>query len=201
MNGFHGEALSLPVEEIPALAYKFDLEGAVLRAVMAVESAGNGYDASGRPKALFERHHFHKWLLKRKKLDVLAVATEANLAYPKWGMKPYPKGSDAVYAEIEAAYEMAPEEALLSTSWGLGQVMGSNYAMVGCKTVDDMVEEAMHSEANQLTHMINFIKSANLLDALRSKDWATFAKGYNGPGYATNHYDTKLETAYQRFKI
>jgi len=166
---------------------------------VAVESAGNGYDASGRPKALFERHHFYKWLTKRKKLDVLAVASEAGLAYPKWGTKSYPKGSDAVYAEIEAAYEMAPEEALLSTSWGLGQVMGSNYAMVGCKTVEDMVEEAMHSEANQLTHMINFIKSANLLDALRDREWATFAKGYNGPGYATNHYDTKLETAYQRF--
>ncbi len=199
MNGFHGEALSLPVEEIPALAHKFDLEGAVLRAVVAVESAGNGFDAAGRPKALFERHHFHRWLTKRKKLEVLAVAAEANLAYPKWGTKPYPKGSDAVYAEIEAAYEMAPEEALLSTSWGLGQVMGSNHALVGCKTVDDMVEEAMHSEANQLSHMINFIESANLLDALRDRDWATFAEGYNGPSYATNHYDTKLATAYQRF--
>ena len=30
-------------------------------------------------------------------------------------------------------------------------------------------------------------------------DWATFARRYNGPGYAKNDYDGKLQRAYDRF--
>jgi hypothetical protein len=62
-----------------------------------------------------------------------------------------------------------------------------------------MVEEAMTSEANQLRHMANFIKSAGLLDELQAKNWAGFARGYNGPGYAKNAYDVKLADAYNKF--
>jgi hypothetical protein len=31
---------------------------------------------------------------------------------------------------------------------------------------------------------------------LKAKDWAKFAKLYNGPNYAINKYDIKLEAAY-----
>jgi hypothetical protein len=44
--------------------------------------------------------------------------------------------------------------------------------------------------------MINFIKSAKLDDELRAKNWAAFAKGYNGSGYRANQYDTRLAKAY-----
>lgn len=199
MNGFKGAAAKMQPDDIVATAHELDIEPAALRAVMAVEAAGAGFDASGRPKALFERHHFHRWLIKNNKPDVLAVAAEANLAYPKWGTRPYPKGSDAVYAEIEAAYKMAPEEALLSTSWGLGQIMGSNWVTTGAGSVEEMVREAMESEGNQLRHMANFIKSAGLIDEIQNKDWAGFAKKYNGPAYAQNQYDVKLASAYERF--
>jgi hypothetical protein len=47
--------------------------------------------------------------------------------------------------------------------------------------------------------MANFIKSAGLLDNLQEKDWAGFARGYNGPGYAKNSYDVKLELAYMKY--
>ncbi|MEW9838572.1 peptidoglycan-binding domain-containing protein [Mesorhizobium marinum] len=30
-------------------------------------------------------------------------------------------------------------------------------------------------------------------------DWATFARGYNGPGYRQNAYDTKMAGAFQRY--
>jgi len=130
---------------------------------------------------------------------LLDQASAAGLAYPKWGERPYPKGSDAVYAEIEAAYEMRPSAALMATSWGLGQIMGSNFKMTGSASVEEMVRQAMESETNQLHHMIGFIKSAGLLDKLKAKDWAGFAKGYNGPAYAKNAYDTKLAGAYANF--
>src|SRR3546814_9812428 len=39
-----------------------------------------------------------------------------------------------------------------------------------------------------------------LLSALRRRSWQKFAAAYNGPGYASNRYDEKLEESYARFK-
>jgi hypothetical protein len=72
--------------------------------------------------------------------------------------------------------------------------------MVGCASVEDMVREAIESEAGQLRQMAGFIKSANLVKARKELNWAAFAKGYNGPGYAKNAYDTKLAQAYAKFE-
>jgi hypothetical protein len=79
--------------------------------------------------------------------------------------------------------------------------MGNNHKMVGFDSAEDMVKDAMASEANQLKQMAAFINSAGLLDELKNKDWAGFAKGYNGPAYAKNAYDAKLATAYEKYKI
>ena len=57
----------------------------------------------------------------------------------------------------------------------------------------------MLSEEKQLQAFINFIKNdsnGNKYTALKAKDWATFAKFYNGSSYAQNQYDTKLEKNY-----
>jgi len=178
MNGFKGSAIKMTIEDIHAVADTAGIDRAALRAVLSVETGGSGFDKSGRPKALFERHYFYKFIKDDPVL--LDQASAAGLAYPKWGERPYPKGSDAVYAEIEAAYEM-------------------RWKMTGSASVEEMVSQAMESEINQLHHMIGFIKSAGLLDKLKAKDWAGFAKGYNGPAYAKNAYDTKLAGAYANF--
>ncbi len=191
-----GSAIRLEPQDIVTVANEMEVPPAALRAVQLVEAAGSGFDAAGRPKALFERHHFYKHL--RDDDELLQQAIDEGLAYPKWGTRPYPKGSDAVYDEIERAAEIEVEAALLSTSWGLGQIMGSNYKMVGCANVIQMWEEAKESEINQLRHMASFIESARLADHMRSQNWAAFAKGYNGPGYAQNKYDQKLEAAFDK---
>lgn len=195
---FKGTARKASAEDIAAIAKDLGVSVAAFRAVITVEAAGSGFDKSGRPKALFERHHFFKHLKAHP--DQLAKAVAAGLAYKVWGEKPYPKGSDAVYTEIERACAINENAALLSTSWGLGQVMGSNFKMVGCASVEDMVREAIASEAGQLRQMAGFIKSANLVKAMKDLNWAAFAKGYNGPAYAKNAYDTKLAQAYAKFE-
>ena len=195
---FKGTARKATLDEISAIAADLGVSLAAFRAVIAVEAAGSGFDKAGRPKALFERHHFFKHL---KATPALLQRAEAEgLAYPKWGTTPYPKGSDAVYSEIERACKINEAAALLSTSWGLGQVMGSNFKMVGCDTVEGMVKEAVESEAGQLRQMAGFIKSANLVRPMKELNWAAFAKGYNGPGYAKNAYDVKLAQAYAKFE-
>ena len=193
---FTGAARKLDLSEIESIATNLGVEPAAFRAVIAVEAAGSGFDKAGRPKALFARHHFYKHVKDAPGLRANAEAE--GLAYAKWGTKPYPKGSDAVYAEIVRACAIDEEAALLSTSWGLGQIMGSNYKLAGCASVREMVSEASESEAGQVRQMASFIKNAGLQDELQKKNWAAFARGYNGPGYAKNAYDVKLAQAYNK---
>lgn len=194
---FVGTGNKITDADIAAVAVVIDVPEAALRAVLAVETGGSGFDKSNRPKALFERHFFYRHLIGDD--DKLEKAVNAGLAYPKWGEKPYPKTSDGVYAEIAQAVEIDEEAALLSTSWGLGQIMGENYRLAQCKTVQEMVEEAKQGEANQFRHMTAYIKSTGLVDELQRLDWAGFARHYNGPAYIKNAYDTKLADAYARF--
>jgi len=194
---FIGSATPSSLADIEAIAAEIGVPTAAFRAVIQVEAGGKGYDKSNRPKALFERHHFYKHL--KDTPDKLEVAVSEGLAYPKWGTTPYPKGSDAVYEEIRRACDIEEEAALLSTSWGLPQIMGSNYKMAGCSSVRELVEQSMESEANQLRQMANFLKSAGLADDLAELNWAAVARGYNGPQYAVNKYDEKLAAAYKAF--
>ena len=54
-------------------------------------------------------------------------------------------------------------------------------------------------EDKQLEAFARFVKLTGLRPNLERKDWVGFAKRYNGPGDAQNHYDKKLEEAYRRF--
>lgn len=47
--------------------------------------------------------------------------------------------------------------------------------------------------------MCEFIKRNPIMkNALMNRDWAAFARAYNGPAYAKNRYDQKLAAAYAR---
>lgn len=194
-NDFKGAARKLTLEDLSALAEDAGIELAALRAVVAVEAAGSGFDSDGRPKILFEPHIFWRLLDEEDRQD----AMDDGLAYPKWGMQPYPKGSDAQYERLTDAMEFDETAALQSCSWGMGQVMGGNHKVAGYADVQSMVLACMDSEANQVAMMIGFIKGNNLLSAIQNHDWAKFARGYNGPAYAKNAYDVKLAEAYERF--
>ena len=194
---FKGAGKPRDRDDLMATALHLGIPLAAFKAVVEVEARSSGFDARGRPTALFERHIFWRQLRDTPSRQARAVAE--GLAYPKWGQKPYPKGSDGVYDEIQRACEIDREAALMSTSWGMGQIMGFNYRMPKCRDVEHLVEEAMESESLQLYHMAAFIKEADLAGDLKRLDWAAFARGYNGPGYARNGYDKKLAEAYKRF--
>jgi len=167
---------------------------AAFRAVVAVETGGRGFDDKGRPKALFEPHHFYRLLSGSKR----KAAIDAGLAYPKWGTRPYPRDS---YPRIEAACRIDERVALESTSWGLPQIMGFNFRAAGYASAREMVEAFITGEPSQLEAMARWIVSEGLAVPLRRRDWARFARGYNGPAYAENAYDKKLAKAYAHFRI
>ena len=192
---FRGAAIRLEPQDIDLAAQEARIEPAALRAVLKIEAAGSGFDKTGRPKMLFEPHIFYRQL----KDGLREKAVAKGLAYPKWGEKPYPKGPEAQFVRLQEALTIDQSAALKSASWGLGQIMGSNHKLAGYGDVETMVLAAMDSELAQLRMVIAFIENTGLLDELRERDWAAFARGYNGPGYAKHQYDAKLAAAYKSY--
>ncbi len=89
---------------------------------------------------------------------------------------------------------------MLSCSWGAFQIMGFNYKRAGYASVEAFVSAMRDSIKKQVGAFIAFIESdAAILKAIQKKDWATFAYRYNGEGYKTNNYDTKMAAHYREF--
>ena len=60
-----------------------------------------------------------------------------------------------------------------------------------------MFDDMSASEKAQAAGFFEFVRtSRGLTRAARNKDWPTFARLYNGAGYAANAYDVKLAAAY-----
>lgn len=47
--------------------------------------------------------------------------------------------------------------------------------------------------------MLRFVRKNGLIPALNLKDFAAFARKYNGPAYAANRYDVRMAAAYQKW--
>lgn len=182
------------------VAKKYGIEVAVILAIQAVESGGNGFLPDGRPKILFEGHIFWRELKKAGKNPAALQKGNENIIYPKWVKTNY-KWNEREYDRLELAKKIDKTAALKSTSWGEFQIMGFNYASAGYSNVESFVEAMYQPGINQLGGLMGFLKDNNLIRHVQgpSKNWAALAKGYNGPAYAKNKYDIKLANAYKRF--
>lgn len=197
-SGRRGSEL-LSEEDFILLGKLLDVEAAALKAVQEVETGGRGgFFAPGKPAILFEGHIFWSQLKKRGIDPYSVVKGNEDILYPKWEKGHY-KGGLAEYDRLEKARAIHREAADASTSWGMFQVMGFNYASCGEKSVASFVEAMSEGELRQLILTGRFIRKAGMLPALQSKNWAEFAKRYNGPSYAENRYDIKLEEAYRKY--
>lgn len=187
-------------------AARLGVELATVYAVNEVESAGAGFLANGKPKALFERHVMHARLsLVRNKGDdaaaLVAHADQLALTYPNLVSRK-PGGYAGGTAEHQRIAQARMLDALCadeSASWGAFQIMGYHATRLGYASVAEFVRLMHQDENQQFEAFVRFIeKDPALLKALKAKKWAAFAEGYNGPAYARNLYDVKLERAYQR---
>lgn len=188
-DGYKGAALPRSPTIYAEIADTLGCEAAVVRAVVSVEAAGRGFLPDGRPKILYERHVFHR--LTGGRFDAVAPAISNGQAGGY-------RGGALEYDRLDLAADLDADAALRSASWGLGQLMGFNATLCGFDGVVPFVCAMCAGEDHQLWAFASFVKSAGLVDELRGKEFAAFAKGYNGPAYARNQYDTKLVAAYAR---
>ncbi len=189
---FQGEGIPLDQAGLQEALDRLDVTAPQLWAVITVETRGCGFLAERRPTILFERHVFGRET--RHRFD----NTHPDISSRQRGG--YRLGA-AEYARLERAVALDRRAALRSTSWGLGQVMGFNAVAAGYPDVDAMVAAMCASETNQLLAMAGEILGSRLDAALRARDWAKFAAGYNGPAYRDNAYDTRLAAAHAKFTV
>lgn len=191
--------LKITEDDFEKAALLLDVETAALKAVEEVETNGKGgFLPSGRPTILFEGHVFWSQLKKRGINPERFSDGNEDILYPKWDKSHY-KGGESEYDRLNRAREINKDAADSSASWGMFQVMGYNYNVCGEKSVENFVKMMSISELHQLLLSIRFIRSGGMLPSLQRKEWADFARRYNGPSYQENRYDEKLAAAYKRF--
>lgn len=181
-------------------ARELGVDLASVKAVNQVESRGTGFTKTGKIKTLFERHIMYKKVVA--KLGQ-AKATTLNQLYPTL-VNPAAggyTGGDAELDRLHAAIIIDEDCAYEAASYGLFQIMGFNCQACGYSNAKEMFNDFLTGERVQLMAFVKFIKSdPGLWNALKSKNWVEFARRYNGPAYAKNQYDVKLQAAYNSFK-
>jgi hypothetical protein len=195
--------MNLTKEQISDIAKSIGLDYPTLRAFIEVESGGSGF-INGKIVIQFEPAIFKTYAPKDYQTYKLLLGKETHtdaeaklLGYWHIVLNNKVESQIPEYAAFNAAYAINAKAALLSTSIGLMQCMGFNYAACGYKSVNDMWDDFRKGEYQQVKGGTMFIKSNKALyAALRDKLWNKAAYYYNGSNYAVNNYDVKLKNAY-----
>lgn len=185
-------------EQLQNVANKLGVELAIVQAVTKIEARSSGIK-NGLPVILFERHIFYRQL-KKHGFDIEKLSsTYPDLINPTAGG--YLGGARENY-RLTMAKQIDPQSAIESASWGLFQIMGFHWQLLGYESAQQFEQYMTESEEMQLDAFYRFIShktNCKLLQAMKDKDFQAFAKLYNGPAYKKNSYDTKLRGAYESY--
>lgn len=165
---------------LDALSRETGIEPAFLKAILQQESAGN-------PSAIrFEPHLFNR---KSNKGTVpFTPASGKSFSLTR---------SETDKGAFDRAFGIDPDAAVRSTSWGLGQVLGGH--LINLYGGPERGVQAFYANPRKvsLELIVEWIKAnPAAVTAARNKDFAGFARIYNGANYRMNNYDVKLERGY-----
>lgn len=192
--------LNLEVRQAIAKAAKQGgYDPAKLAAIIEVESAGIVFwNVRGdlRPSLRPEGHYFYR--LTQGATRDKAVA--AGLASPRYLAVKVPNSYVATYDMFQRMCDIDRNAAIMSCSWGIGQVMGEYWHRLGYETIDAFLA-AQNTLEGQIDCLLRELKADNLDRALAeagfsADSWRPFAKGYNGVAYARLGYHIKIARAY-----
>lgn len=174
------------------VAAELGIEPATMKAVVSIEAgaAMKGFWAPGIPVINFDPTMYRKYGPKApsKAGDKSAKVPEGLTGY---ALKEWTQLTKARHTNAQGAD--------MGTFWGMFQIGGFNYKICGCNSVSEFVEKMSYSELEQLELFAVFIRNTGYLKYLKDKDWAKFARAYNGPSYAKRGYHTKMAKAYKKF--
>lgn len=177
-----------------ALAAKLSIDPALAVAILAVESGGNAFGADGRMIIRFENHLFyHYWGKQNPDRFAQCFTFNSDRCWeghswrsdPNQPFQEFHGNQSAEWAALNFAASLDDTAAKFSISMGLPQIMGFNHQRIGYANVQEMFNAFQADERNHVLGLFDFINAdANMVQALRSQNYAGFAAGYNGPGQA-----------------
>jgi len=200
---------------LEGLSKMLKIDPAVAVAVLCVESSGKGFAHDGRMIIRFENHIFWRYWGKshpsfffdhfkfnsdkpwRGHKFRKTIKSGPNLDPADWTTF-HQEGQSGEWQAFEFARSKHPCFSTYSISMGMPQIMGFNHKKIGYKSVKRMFDSFARSERNQIIGFFDFIAKtgSNLINALRKKNFLTFAKLYNGPGKAKVYAD-RIKTYYE----
>ena len=186
--------LTLTETDFEEVAAELGVEVAAIKAVVEIEAGRTheGFAAPGKPLINFDLSMFRRFATRRG-VNLSKYSKSHSVVFAS------SRGSQSrAHRRLEAAKSINPHAAVEGTFWGMFQIGGFNWKKCGAENIDDFVCRMSRSERDQLEMFANFISSTGLVKHLKTKNWAAFARGYNGPGYAKRSYHTRMAQAYAR---
>lgn len=201
-----------PFDVLNVEAPKLGLDPRLVRAVMQAESGQKPFGPDGRVIIRFEPHVFARLTAEKALgLNRRGTRTEAR-AHGKIVLNPgmtdiyegrkRKGGQAAEWETLGRARAIDNDLAIKSTSFGLGQIMGSNHKAAGYKTAQEMFDAFASSGTEQVLGMLRLITAVPALTtALKNKNLPAFVAVYNGAAVGTEHnngYVKRMEAAFAK---
>ena len=182
----------LTYSDFKMVAEELGVEVAAMKAVVDIESGGRmkGFWAPGVPVINFDKTMYARYKAKTK------CAGDKDAKVPH-GLSGY---AHREWTQLVTARRSNQDAADMGTFWGMFQIGGFNYRACGCDSVKEFVRLMSYSELEQLELFAAFITNSGMLEDLRNKNWAAFARKYNGASYAKRGYHTRMANAYAKYK-
>lgn len=198
------------------------IDRSALISVICIESAGKPFGPDGRATIRFENHvfwrywgalypsiyskHFRFGVDKNgnpradgKKWMGHWFRQEETGPWEEMHVSGIDTGQALEWRALEKARTLDSHSAIMSASFGLGQIIGFNAKQAGYEDLEEFLRD-MGSERLQLTAMIEFIKeSPQMVEDLRTHGFVDFARLYNGPGQP-EYYGAKIKEGWSAAK-
>lgn len=167
-----------------------------IKGVRKIEAPRGAFDDQGRPAIVYERHVFARNCQPRNAF---------NMTCPALSGAPFKPGQYGTFGgqwdKLLAACALDPDAAFQACSWGAFQVLGENAIALGYSNAYELAKMLTTSEAAHLDSFRRFVESKGLVDKFRAckpgdaSSCIPFVEGYNGKGFRTFGYHTKLAEA------
>jgi len=193
---------------IKAMAEIMEVEPQVAMAIFLTESGGKGFD-NGKMLIRFENHLFYRYW-GEKNLDefnkyffgtTFKDHKFRETPEAEWqASHPAKNQQEVEWKAFEIARKLSETDAINSISMGLPQILGSHYTTIGYDTPLDMFNAFNSDIRYHIIGFFDFIQAnADRTTAARTKDFATFAKLYNGTGQV-EYYSTAINNMFNLAK-
>lgn len=172
-----------------------------IKAVISIEAgAGHqGFYAPGQPLINFDLTMFRRAASKRG-INLNKYKKSHKVVFNRPNTQKYGSYQAAQHERLRSAMTIDSVAAIDGTFWGMFQIGGFNWKKCGAASRGEFIERMSRSEHEQLELFVNFIKINGMDKYLQKKDWAGFARRYNGPSYAKRGYHKRLAKAYKKYK-